>query len=132
MRADNFLITVTLDGRPLGVWDKWTGGEATSEETKYRPGGMQPHVSLGGAVTIENVTISKLATGEDDVHYLISRAGKGEVIATRQGLDADGNAFGRPLTYRGKLQRVAPAEIDSESSDPALLELEVAPVGAVG
>src|SRR5262245_9657717 len=124
MRADQWLITASLDGVALGVFDKWTGGEVSADDQKYRPGGMQPHVSLGGPTTVDNVTGSRLAQPTDDLHALIARVGKGDLVCSRQALDADGNAFGRPLVYRGKLTRVGPNEIDSESNDAALLELE--------
>lgn len=131
LRQDQWLVTATVDGVSIGIFDKMTGGEITSEETKYAPGGMQPQVSLGGMRSVENVTISRLARGEDDVHWLFERAGRADMSVTRQPLDADGNAYGRPVTYSGKLQGVTPAEIDSESSDAALLELEMAPSGSI-
>jgi hypothetical protein len=48
-RLDQYNVTVSLDGTPLGTFDKMTGGEIDSEETKYKPGGMAPQVSLGGS-----------------------------------------------------------------------------------
>jgi hypothetical protein len=35
------------------------------------------------------------------------------------------------LVYRGTLKTVTPPEIDSESSDAAVLEIEVTPAGTV-
>lgn len=125
---------MSLDGTNTGVWDKLTGGEVDSEETKYRPGGMGPHVSLGGSVEVGNLTISRLYIlnrDHDNIHWMISRAGKGKVVVNRQPLDADGNAYGRPLVYTGTLKTVTPPEVDSESSDAALLECEITPAGTV-
>jgi len=127
-------VSMSVDATDLGVWDKLTGGEVDSEETKYRPGGMGAHVSLGGSVEVGNLTISRLyqlARDHDRIHWLISRAGKGSVVINRQPLDADGNAYGRPLVYTGTLKTVTPPEVDSESSDAALLECEVTPAGTV-
>ena len=128
---------MTIDGVDTGVWDKWTGGEVDSEEAKYKPGNMGAHVSLGGSVEVGNVTVSRLYMlprdheGPAGIHWLIARVGKGDVVASRQPLDADGNAFGRPLVYTGKLKTVTPPEVDSESSDAALLECEITPAGTV-
>lgn len=132
MRQDQYLITVRVGARQLGVFDKFTGGDVTAEESKYRPGGMAPHVSLGGSVQIDNVVVSRLNTSDDDVHWLFAQCGKADMSVSRQPLDADGNTLGRPAVFAGKLTRVGLPEVDSEGSDPALLELELAPSGSVG
>src|SRR5262245_50188285 len=124
-RQDQYAITVNVDGRDFGVtsWDKLSGGESDSEETKYKPGGMGPSVSLGGSVEVGNVTVSvlyyldKFSGGGDAIHWLIGRVGKGSVTVNRQPLDIDGNAYGKALVYAGTLKTVTPPEIDSESSD---------------
>lgn len=127
-------MTFTVDGQDLGVWDKLTGGEVDSEETKYKPGGMAAPVTLGGSVEVGNLTISRLYVlnrDHDRVHWLISRVGKGSCVVNRQPLDVDGNAYGRPLVYTGTLKTVTPPEVDSESSDAGLLECEITPAGTV-
>jgi len=134
MRQDQFAVTVVVDGTDLGTFDTFSGGEIDSEEVTYKPGGMAPRVSLGGSVTPGNVTVSvlfDLARFQEIIHWLISRAGKGEIVVNKQPLDVDGNAFGRPLVYRGKLKQVNPPEHDSESSDAAKIELEMTPAGTV-
>jgi hypothetical protein len=134
MRADQFDVRVSVDGTDLGTFDKLTGGEIDSEETTYKPGAMAPRISLGGSVNVGNVTVSRLFDLDRDgglVHWLISRAGKGDVVVSKQTLDVDGNAYGRGITYRGRLKQVNPPEVDSESSDAALVELEITPSGAV-
>ena len=136
-RQNQANITVVVDDVDLGTWDKFSGGEVDSEETTYLPGAMGPRVALGGVVNIGSVTVSRLYdltrdhSGTYGVHWLISRAGKGWVVINKQPLDVDGNAFGRPLVYAGRLKQVNPPEIDSESSDAALIELEVTPAGTV-
>lgn len=133
-RQDQANITVVVDGVDLGTFDKFSGGEIDSEETTYLPGAMGPRVALGGTVTIGAVTVSRLydlARDHGRVHWLISRAGKGAVTINKQPLDVDGNVYGRPLVYTGRLKQVNPPEIDSESSDAALIELEVTPAGTV-
>ena len=133
-RQDQYAVTMTVDGQDFGIWDKLTGGEIDSEETKYKPGGMGASVSLGGSTEVGNLTISRLyllARDHERIHWLIGRAGKGDVVINRQPLDVDGNAYGRPLVYTGVLKTVTPPEVDSESSDAALLECEVTPAGTV-
>jgi hypothetical protein len=98
------------------------------------PGAMGPRISLGGAVTIGNVVVSVLqdnARFQPLIHWLLSRVGKADMVVSKQPLDVNGNVYGRPLTYAGKLKQVTPAEHDSESSDAALLELEMTPAGTV-
>jgi hypothetical protein len=40
-------------------------------------------------------------------------------------MDIEGNVFGKPLVYNGRLKRVTPPEVDSEASGAALVEIEV-------
>lgn len=136
-RKDMYDVTVTVDGRQLGgnnTFDTMTGGEVDSDELKYKPGGMAPMVSLGGTTTVGQVVIGRLYDLKRDhplIHWLISRVGKGNVVVKKQPLDVDGNAYGRPLVYTGKLKRVLPPEVDSTSTDAAIVELEVTPAGTV-
>lgn len=133
-RVDQYNVTVAIDGKDTGTWDKMTGGGADSEETKYRPGGMAGQVSLGGSATVENVTISRLLYLEDvpEVRSWMQKAGKVSVVVTKQSLDADGHVFGGAvLVYKGKLKAVTPPDVDSESSDAALVEIEVSTDGTV-
>jgi hypothetical protein len=133
-RSNQFSVSVTVDDRPLGIWDVLDGGAVTSEETKYRPGGMAAQLSLGGSVTTENITVKRLYTLARDhaqIHWLLSRVGKGRVVAVKTSLDTDGNVFGAPLVYSGTLMSVTPPPADSESDDPALVEMEISTDGTV-
>ena len=133
-RVDQFDIGVSVDGIDLGTFDKMSGGEADSEETTYKPGAMGARVSLGGSQNIGTITLSRLYDLTRDhliVHWLIARAGKGWVVIKKKSLDVDGNVFGRPLVYTGRLKLVHPPDPDSEGSDAAQLELEVTPAGTV-
>jgi hypothetical protein len=134
VRQDQYDIKVSVDGTDLGTFDKLSGGEVDSEETVYKPGAMGARISLGGSVNVGAVTVSRLYDLTRDhllVHWLISRAGKGSAVVSKQPLDVDGNVFGRPVVYSGKLKQVNPPEVDSESSDAALIELEITPAGTV-
>lgn len=133
MRQDQWSNTCTIDGRPMGIWDTLDGGESDSEETKYKPGGMQPEVSLGGSRSIGNLTLARLLGREDwdFMHSLMNRTGVAKVTVSRQPLDTDGNPFGRALTYRGTLKTVTPGATDSTSSDAQTWEIVVSTEGSV-
>lgn len=134
MRKDQHDTRVTVDGRHLGTFDVLTGGETDTDELKYKPGGMAAAVSLGGIVTVGQVVVNRLYRLERDhatIHWLLARVGKANVVVTKQPLDPAGDAFGKPLVYRGTLKRVLPPEVDSNSTDAALIEIEVSPQGAV-
>lgn len=126
----NVKVSVSYGGvtKDLGTFDKMSGGEVDSEETKFPPGGMAEEISLGGRKTVGNVTVSRLYSLTRDhgnTGWLIGGVGKADVTVTKISLDVDGNAYARPLVYQGKLKAMTPPEPDSESSDAALFELEV-------
>ena len=135
-RKDQYNVTVWVDGLGnLGTFDKFTGGDVDSDEQKYRPGGMAQPVSLGGAVTMGNVVVSRLYELDRDhpiVHKLLSLVGIATIRATKQPLDDNKVPYGRPLVYSGKIKAVTPPEHDSTSSDPALMDIEFVPTGTVG
>lgn len=133
MRQDQWSNTVTIDGVPMGVWDTMEGGESDSEETKYKPGGMQAEISLGGSRSIGNITLSRLLAKEDwdFMRDMMNQTGRVRCTVSRQPLDADGNPWGRPLTYRGVLKAVMPGETDSNSSDALTWEIEISTEGSV-
>lgn len=127
-RQDQYNVTVTVDTTQLGTFDKMTGGELDSEELKYKAGGMVPEISLGGSESVSNITLQRLYRLDRDLPllpFLKSRVGKGAVTVSKQSLDVDGNPFGTPLIYNGKLKKVSPPEVNSEGANAALLELEI-------
>jgi len=134
VRKDQHAIHVSVDGVDFGIFDKKTGGEVDSSETTYQPGAMGQRISLGGVQEITALTVDRLFDLDRDgqqVHWLMSRVGKGDMVCSVQPLDVDGNVYGRPMTYKGKLKMVTPPEADSESSDAALISLEMTPAGSV-
>jgi hypothetical protein len=132
-REDTYSVRVMVDGQDLGTWDKMDGGDIDSEETTYRPGGLADQVTLGGARTTSNVTVSRLY--DEGIHSLFhklaARAGKGSMVVVKQPLDAEGVVFGRPLVYSGKLKSVKAPSVDSQSNTAALIELEMTVTGGV-
>lgn len=126
----NVTVSVTYNGetKDLGTFDKLTGGEVDSEETKFFPGGMGEAISLGGRKTVGNVTVSRLydlARDHSIAYWLIAASGKGDATVTKQPLDVNGNTYGRPLVYKGKLKAFTPPDHDSTESGEAMFELEV-------
>lgn len=121
---DRYRVTVVINGKALGVWDKQTGGDSTGATSVYRPGGMAEPRARGGAKSVEPVTVTKLY---DHATYstLIPLTGKGDVVVTKQPLDVDGIAFGAPVVYKGVLAKVMAPEVDSDSSDNAEMSIEV-------
>jgi hypothetical protein len=134
MRKDQWAVGVIINGRNLGIWDSLTGGEVDSADTTYRPGAMGDPISLGGQITVGTLTVGRLYDLQRDlplIHWLISQVGAGTVTISKKALDPDKNVFGKPLTYTGRLKKVTPPEVDSESSDAALITLDITPVGTV-
>ena len=131
-----FAVTVSVEGiGDLGVFDKMTGGEVDSEEQKYAPGAMGSPISLGGRVTMGNVTLERLYILERDnpiEHALAAAVGIATVTVSKQPLDTNRVPFGRPLVYSGILKKCEPPDHDSDKSDPAILHLEFVPTGTVG
>lgn len=135
MRANQHSVTVNVDGTPLGVFDTIEGGGVDSDETKYRPGGMAPQISLGGFQTVDNVTVGRLyelARDHDLVRWLLGRSGKGRVTVTKQFLDTDGNPYGKPYIYTGTLKTVTPPHGDSNSNDASVWTMVISSEGTVG
>lgn len=135
MRQDNWQNTVTIDGVPMGIWDTLSGGDVDSEETKYRPGGMQPQRALGGPPMVNNVTLGKLLEREHWAfmkNLMQNRCGRARVSVARQPLDDDANPFGDPMVYGGILKDVNPGDTDSNSADAQVWEIEVSTEGTIG
>ena len=132
-RVDHFQVEVSLNNQDLGVWDTKEGGETDSEETRYRPGGL-PEESLGGATTVTQITLSRMfrrGRDDDQIADMRSAVGSGQVSIKVMNTDADGNPISTGEVYTGVLKRVGPPEVDSNSSDVAMIEIEVTPNAAV-
>jgi hypothetical protein len=133
-RKDQFAVGIVVDGRNLGIWDQLTGGEIDSADSIYRPGAMGPPISLGGYVTVGALTVQRLYDIDRDgpqIHWLITRVGKGKVVVSKKSLDTDGNVYGPAMTYTTRLKKVTPPEADSMLADAAMLQLELSPFGTV-
>src|SRR6185312_5528181 len=126
-REDTWVVTLTVDGIPQGVFDTKTGGEVDSEETKYPPGGMLREISLGGRRTIGNITLTRYCDRVRDwpnIKWLCDRVGAARVSIGQTPLDFAGAPGGKQLGYTGTLKKCQPPEPDSTGNDASKLELE--------
>jgi hypothetical protein len=133
-RQDTWSVSVSVDDVDYGVWDKKSGGNADSEETKYKPGGMAPEITLGGSQSVENVTLSRLYDLNRDhqiISTLLARRGRAPAVVKQQPLDHDGNVFGSPVVFRGVLKAVNVPDVDSEGNDAAMVEIEISTAATV-
>jgi len=133
-RKDQWEVSLLVDGVGMGVFDVKTGGETDTTELTYMPGGMAPQVSLGGMVAVAAIVISRLYRRDRDhlnIHWLLGRVGKGKCVVRQQVLDINGAAWGTNLVARGTLKRVTLPEVDSNSTDAAIIEIEITPEGAI-
>lgn len=122
----NSLITVAVDGLPIGVFDTRTGGESSAEVTKYRPGGMAKQKLRSGLPEVGDVTVGRefeFDRDNDLARTLRARTGKAPMSVNDQPLDNDGAPFGKPTTWTGVLNSVNTGDSDSNSSDGRMLEL---------
>lgn len=128
-RVDTWEIHLTLDGQDFGVWEKKSGGQGDSEETKVRLGAMGPQVAIGGSQTIDNVTLSRLYdlnSIHTQIQQLLARRGRGACVVKQIPYDHDGNPYGNPIVYTGVLKAVTPPTVDAEGTDAAMIEVEIA------
>ncbi|MBB3041023.1 hypothetical protein [Nocardioides soli] len=120
------LITVTVDGRPLGVFDTLTGGEPTAEVPKHRPGGMTQERSYPGLPSFGDLTVGRELDQQRDLELyrsLVNRVGRASFTVSRQLLDENGAPVGRPITYIGRLSAMTDPEADSNSNDPSMWQM---------
>lgn len=134
-RQDQWLNTVTIDGHSLGIWDTLAGGDVQATETKFKPGGMVPEITLGGTTSVNNITLTRLLDAErhwDIIRRLMAaRVGKAETLIARRPLDSDGNPFGSSLNYSGILLHLMPGDTDSNSTTAHMWSIVVSTVGTV-
>lgn len=132
-RADTYTLTVSIEhptnGNMIayGVFDKMQGGEQSSTTTKYRPGSMGPPIDIGGQTEVSDVTIQRLYKLERD-HDVMGQLYECEkrnskMVVTKQPRTIEGQLYGSPIVYRGRLKTVTAPDVDSETATAALLSL---------
>lgn len=132
-RVSQFDASLTVDGADYGTWDTREGG-ATEADTPdpYRPGGMGPPESAGGDPTTADLTMRKRFKGPGIAQTyvdLVDKVGQGDAVVTFQPLDKAGNAFEKPIVWKGVLTAVEPPEHDSRSTEWATFQVTIQPDG---
>ncbi len=107
------------NGGDLGVFDQFAGGDVTATPAKYRPGGMGPEITYLALPVYADVTLTRVYDeGRDQaliatMHTLV---GNTYATVTLQPLDQNGNPWGIPRTYYGRIASVKDGNADSTSS----------------
>lgn len=130
LRKDQAHVTVKIDGRELGTFDTFSGGETTGSNTKYRPGGMGQEEALGGPPSVGDITLTRSYRRDRDsdlYKWLNARVGAAACVVKKHPLDADKNPFGSADVYTGLLTGATPPEHDSTSADAAMLAIVITP-----
>ena len=124
--AQQSLVTVVVDGRPLGTFDTRTGGATTAEHAKHRPGGMVAQKAYASLPENDDVTVTRVYERERDhvlARQLKTRAGRATASISEQPLGDDGAPWGKPTVSTGLLKSVNTGDVDSNSGEPRFLEL---------
>lgn len=120
------LITVTVNGTNLGVFQKRSGGDATAKVQKSREGGMGTEIPYPGLVSYSDMTVSRVRQAQRDVE-LIRRirpwGGRVPASITVQPLDTTGNAYGNSETYVGVFLGVSGIHGTANSEAPQMFDL---------
>lgn len=123
----DYLVTVTIDGKPLGAFDRRGGGDSEADvSSRWTSAGRKVYPSRG---TVADVSVGRDYERERDhelCRALEKRCGRAVMTVSEQPLDSDGNAWGKPKVWTGLLKAVNTGEVDHESEDPRDLELTMA------
>jgi hypothetical protein len=126
-RKDNYRVYAVVDGKDIGVFETWSGGDGDSDDTPYREGDGS-NTNLGGKPTRDPITIGRLVKPSRDIPiypWLDSRRGKCEAVFTKQYVDDEENPIGQPIIRRGRFKKVTDPEADKNSSDASTFSLEL-------
>lgn len=127
LRSDSFRIHVHVDGvnsPSIKSWQGLNGGDATSEDTKTRPGGQEPQVSLGGPPTRSDATATRLHTSELQ-KYIVqweNHINSGMWISYTP-IDSNRAQLGPTITLHGFLKGVTQNEKDADNQGKKTVSL---------
>ncbi|MDI6911481.1 hypothetical protein [Nocardioides sp.] len=130
--SQQFLITATVDGRPLGTFDTASGGEPTADVAKHRPGGMVGENSYGALPTYGDLTVGRELDRVRDVEVyrsLVPRVGRALASVSKQPLDDDGAPAGKPFTYTGRLAGMSDPDADSNDASVSMWQMTIVVTG---
>ena len=132
-----FLVSLSIDAYgPVGVFDTKQGGDIDSTPVRHRPGGMGPEVvypalPVYGPITLGRVVDNEFRTDSALIGVLEQYVGRSMATVTEQPLDAEGNAWGTPTTYRGMFSAIHVGNVDSQSENPRMWDVMVESVTKV-
>jgi hypothetical protein len=124
-----WLATLNVNGVDYGVFDRFAGGDVSAAVNKHRPGGMGPEITYMSLPVYSDVTLSKVYETQRDhdrvaaLHNLVGRA---LASVTLQPLDDNGQPWGTPRTYQGRLVAVKDGVTDSMSNAARMFEIDIA------
>lgn len=117
---DQYQITASLDGIPLGEFDTKSGGATGAPNiNKRRPGAMLPQKVYRSQSETTDVVIGRVLERERDwdlVRLARLRQGSGVLTVHEQPLDDLGAPWGRPVIYSGILSNVEPNDVDANGT----------------
>lgn len=127
MLQRNALVTVVVDGESLGTFITKTGGKTSADGKKTRLGGMSSEVALGGPASTDDITVSRVFDTfmQARAKRLRSRVGLAPMSVTHTPLGNDKKPSGPAETYTGILNGVTTPDADDNSSDVAMIELDL-------
>lgn len=112
-------VTVTIDGKPWGAFDKRTGGDVDSDINKRRTAYGE---EIGrGRPTVADIGVTRGYDKERDHVALLAleaRCGRASISISEQPLDEDGIPWGKPRVKTGVVKSVDYGDVDVNSGDP--------------
>lgn len=123
-----WLATLNVNGVDFGIFDKFTGGDVSAAANKHRPGGMGPEVTYLALPTYTDVSLTKVYETQRDhdrVAQLHDLVGRALASVTLQPLDDQGNPWGNPRVYQGRLIGVKDGGTDSMSNAARMFEVDI-------
>ena len=131
-RRDTWAVKLRFEGNMIdGFWDTRTGGEIDTDTTTYSPGGMLDPLALGSTPKPQNLVLGRIFTETDMaiLDDLLRGAGSGACIVYQHPLDFNKKKWGKSIVWHGILKRVNMVEVDSNSTDAGIYEIEITPAG---
>ena len=123
-----WLATLNVNGVDYGIFDKFTGGDVSAAANKHRPGGMGPEVTYLALPTYTDFSLTKVYETQRDhdrVAALHDKVGRALASVTLQPLDDQGNPWGNPRVYQGRLIGVKDGGTDSMSNAARMFEVDI-------
>jgi hypothetical protein len=114
-------IDLVVAGKPAPmVFNSKTGGGVTGSGNKSFPGDMLPQRANGGLLEREDVTLEGEFTPSRDHDWIVwlkTQAYKADASYVENGLDVNGNVWGKLEDGTGKLADVSTGDYDASSSE---------------